>query len=106
MLFYINKRNGIKATLEFVDEKKYILHKGSNISPNIATSPSFRGAKTIEKLRNQYKIENGILMENIQFKSSSSAANFVTGNSSNGLILWRDENGKTLKEFLKEGIND
>ena len=39
------------------------------------------------------------------FRSPSTAANFVTGNSTNGLLAWKDENGRTLKEILNDKVD-
>lgn len=48
--------------------------------------------------------QNGILQEDILFRSPSYAAAFVIGGHANGLTEWKTENGKTLKEI--EAIND
>jgi hypothetical protein len=42
--------------------------------------------------------ENGILLEDVLFRSPSYAAAFVVGGHANGLIEWKTEDGKTLKE--------
>ena len=42
------------------------------------------------------------VIKDVPFKSASTAANFVTGASTNGLTAWKDENGKTLKAILAE----
>lgn len=36
------------------------------------------------------------------FKSSSTAANFVTGTSTNGLMAWKNEDGIKLKQLISE----
>ena len=79
--------------------KALIVKAGSRVSSDIAHSPSFRGNKAIEKLRVQYVV-NGITTEDVHFKSPSTAANFVTGRSSNGMILWKTEEGLTLNQAL------
>lgn len=43
--------------------------------------------------------ENGNLINNMSFSSPSYAAVFVIGKSANGLVSWKDRNGKTLKEL-------
>ena len=77
------------------------MQKGSRVSENILSSLTFRGAKTIEKQRSLY-VKNNIVQENIIFKSSSTAGNFVTGNSTDGPSSWKNESGKKLKEILSE----
>lgn len=43
--------------------------------------------------------ENGILQEDVLFRSPSYAAAFVIGGHANGLTEWKTEDGKTLKEI-------
>ena len=81
--------------------KTFIVKAGATVSKDIAYSPTFRGSKAIEKLRAQYVVD-GITQEDIIFKSPSTAANFVTGRSSNGLILWRTEDGTLLKDAISD----
>lgn len=54
----------------------------------------------IKKRRQKAKIdENGILQENILFRSPSYAAAFVIGGHVNGLTQWKTKDGRTLKEI-------
>lgn len=101
MKLYIKPRNSsilAVGVYDLVSNAMTIL-KGSTVSENIA---NFRGAKMIEKNR-QLVVKDGVVTEDVTFKSPSSAANFVTGRSSNGLIVWKDEAGRTLKSILAEG---
>jgi hypothetical protein len=79
--------------------KALIVKAGAKVSADIAYSPTFRGSKTIEKLRAQFVV-NGITKADVPFKSPSTAANFVTGRSSNGMILWKTEDGAPLKNAI------
>jgi hypothetical protein len=79
--------------------KTLIVKAGAKVSVDISYSPTFRGRKTIEKLRAQFVVD-GITQEDVTFKSSSTAANFVTGKSSNGMILWKTEDGTPLKNSI------
>ncbi|MDD3881743.1 MAG: DUF4357 domain-containing protein [Eubacteriales bacterium] len=83
-----------------METRETVVCKGSKISNTIAHG-KFRSAKSIEKLRNSGCVNNGILVEDISFKSASSAANFVTGTSTNGMTAWKNENGLPLNECLK-----
>lgn len=76
--------------------KKLILKKDSKVSDHVG---SYRGADNIRKKRNNF-CKNGIVKEDIEFSSASTAACFITGTSTNGLISWKNEEGKTLKELL------
>lgn len=101
MKLYITQRNSsISAVGEYdlVSNAMTVL-KGSTVSDNIA---HFRGAKTIEKNR-KLVVKDGVVAEDITFTSHLTAANFVTGRSSNGLIVWKDKAGRTLKTILMEG---
>ena len=54
----------------------------------------------IKERRQKAKIdENGILQENILFRSPSYAAAFVIGGHVNGLVEWKTKDGVSLKEI-------
>lgn len=103
MRFYLKGRNGnYNATAEFNNEKHtFTVIKGSVVSKEISKSPKFRSAKTIEKQRNSIVVEQ-IVQENITFKSASTAANFITGISTNGCRAWKDKEGHSFSELFKE----
>lgn len=101
MLLFIKTKTAV-ATGEYQpDEKIFTVKKGSKVSEEISYSATFRGATTVEKYRAQY-VRDGKVVSDAVFKSPSTAANFVTGRSTNGLAAWRDENGVSLKELLKK----
>ena len=75
--------------------------KDSVISEKISYSEKFRSSKSIEKSR--IGVTDGTrVIKDVYFKNASTAANFVTGTSTNGLIAWKDEDGKSLKLLLTE----
>ena len=45
-------------------------------------------------------VVNNVLQTDMIFKSASTAANFVTGNSTNGLIAWKNKDGVILKTLI------
>ena len=99
-VFIKTAKSKIDARGEFNPENGHLtVLEGSKLSERIAYSEKFRGAKTIEKNR-EGVVVNGILTQSVEFKSASSAANFVTGNSTNGLTAWKTEDGTKLKDFL------
>ena len=106
MKLYIKRRdNSIDAALEYDSEKNsYTVLKGSKVSNSITMDKKFRSAGSIEKARSNGVVVNCIVTENVVFKSASTAANFVTGTSTNGKRAWKDENGKSLKEIQAEEI--
>lgn len=78
----------------------YLLLKGSKIS----LSPSASCNKRIKELYNKCADiidANGILLDNIQFKSSSSTAMFVTGSSKNGKLYWKNKEGTLLRDLIE-----
>lgn len=96
----VSKKLNYKATAELnQDDKTVTVLKGSTLYADIQYSISFRGAKTIANKR-QGIVKNNILTEDTTFKSLSTAANFVSGRSSNGLIKWKTEDGKNVKESI------
>jgi len=48
------------------------------------------------------KVKEFVFAENVSFSSPSAAAAAIMGGESNGLILWKNDDGKTLKELLTE----
>lgn len=99
-LFIKSKKNNIDAQAEYnVEKKEFIILKNSIISESVATSKTFNGNK-ITKRRNG-TCKNNKVIENVIFKSASTAANYVTGRSTNGLIAWKDENGTKLRDLIE-----
>ena len=75
--------------------------KNSVISSDVAGG-MFRSSKSVKEKRENSNIKDHKLLEDIEFKSASTAANFVTGRSTNGLIAWKTKEGLTLKELIGE----
>jgi hypothetical protein len=46
----------------------------------------------------------GCVKEDVIFKSASTAANFVTGSSTNGLTSWKTEEGKAIRGYYKKEL--
>ena len=98
-VYLTNRRKDLSATAIYdIESKSFIVLKGSIVSESIAGG-SFRSAKSIAKMR-EGVIENNILTKDVTFKSASTAANFVTGRSTNGLLAWKDKDGTKLKDLL------
>ena len=106
-LYLKRKNNSVNATVEWNQTTNtFMVLKGSVVSDTIAIHTTFRSAKTIEKLRANGTVLDSVLMKNLLFKSASTAANFVTGSSTNGLVAWKDVKGKSLKAILAEKNNE
>lgn len=106
-IFLKRNKSGIDAVAEYdVDTQTVTVLSGSKVSSKIAYSATFRGAKSIEKQR-ENTVRDNIVMQDVQFKSLSTAANYVTGASTNGLVAWKDALGKTMREIrLEEQDNE
>ena len=99
-VYLIREKSGIKAMGEFDPATRAVtVLKGSVLSNTIAHTEKFRGTKSIEKSR-EGVLKGNVLQKNVAFRSASTAANFVTGSSTNGLIAWKDKDGKTIKEII------
>lgn len=102
MKVYLKRRSGDVDAKGVFDESTGELKvlKGSKVSAQVHYTEKFRGAKTIEVLREKY-VANGEVKEDVLFKSASTAANFVTGSSTNGLTSWKTEEGIQLRTIVK-----
>jgi hypothetical protein len=71
-------------------------------------SPSFRKIgiekRNILLKKGIIKIEGESLLfcEDYKCKSPSEGSNLLSGNATNGLVTWKDRNGKTLKWLLRD----
>lgn len=84
----------------------FVVFKGSNVRPDLRrTTQQYSPAiiTTREKLLKDgtLKEENDHLVftRDFEFSSPSSAASIIHGGNVNGLNLWKDKNGRTLKEL-------
>lgn len=101
-VFIKRAKSNVDATGEFdLESGMLTVLAGSKLCERIAFSDKFRGAKTIEKNR-EGVVVGGVLKKDISFKSASTAANFVTGSSTNGLTAWKTENGEKLKDVIPQ----
>lgn len=78
----------------------FVVLKGSKIAPSSGKddiiSPGNR------QKREECKIIDNILQEDVLFTSPSSAAEFVTGKSCNGWVSWKTKSGKTLHNLEEQ----
>lgn len=98
-IFYLKRKCGgteISATCKQTSEG-FVVLKGSKIFEN--TSPNIRDKNVLNARSKKNWDKNGNLLADTLFPSPSAAAMFVAGNSANGLLAWKDENGKTIKQL-------
>lgn len=75
--------------------------KGSRI--NLGFSEAFKPSDLVMSTINDPDVVNkdGILLQDVTFKSLSTAATFVAGRISNGMITWKTPDGKYVRDTLK-----
>lgn len=99
---HIMQRNG-RASAEAIyeDGKMYVL-PGGIISEDFADH--IQGGRKAKSYRNDssYVDSNGKILQKCEFTSPSTAAQFVTGRSTNGYEAWKAEGKKSLGTVLKE----
>lgn len=78
----------------------FVIFKGSAVNPSLTKSCPEKTIKDRKKYASKIN-KNGVLISDILLSSPSSAAGFVGGASLSGNALWKDSNGKTLKELLE-----
>lgn len=97
MKVYTKGRNGAYDALGIFDGKNLTVLKGSRI----AEKTSGKIQPIVAKLRGDISVvsKEYILLKDICFRSPSTAASFVSGTISNGMIKWKNESGIALKSL-------
>lgn len=78
-------------------ENGFLVLKGSEVAKDYKDYAPKGVKKAIENAKVD---DNGILLEDMFFNSSSYAAAFITGKNENGLISWKNKSGIPLKELI------
>ena len=100
-VFMKSTRKNYDATGVYDPEAKtLVVKKGSRVAESAAESKTFKGSQRIVRLWDE-AVEDCIVKKDMTFNSASTAANFVTGQSSNGLRTWKTEDGTDLGKALK-----
>lgn len=97
------KTKNYSAIGEYSDGQITVL-MGSTISKKFGEYRHGRGVKNIRDSR-EYVDGTGTVIKDYTFKTPSAAAQFVVGYSVNGKLVWKLENGETLKQYM-EGKNN
>lgn len=96
-LFHLAGKKAVASG--YVSDKGFVVLEGSQMCPTLRKSCSKGVAALRDELVEAGKVANHIFLEDVSFSSPSSAAAAVVGGSANGLIMWVNEEGKTLKEL-------
>ena len=84
------------------DDGKITVLKGSHI--NNKPAAGYTPSSIVASLLSDKTLvdENGIILDNIEFASLSTAASFVTGRTANGMIVWKTADGKYVRYTLEK----
>ena len=96
------KYKALRATGRMVVPKGFVVYKGSEYNEIVTSSCTAAIDNKRRDLMQSGKMKNGVLTEDVQFGSPSTAEKVLIGNSVNGNIVWVDSNGYTLKQLLAE----
>lgn len=99
-IFLIKTRKGIDAKARYKNGKMIVL-RGSIFTSIVSSSFKAHTSRNLA-IRKSEKLPNGNyrLLEDFCFDSPSAASQVICGASTNGWIVWKTENGKTLKESI------
>ena len=78
----------------------FVVLKGSVINPTMTKSCPEKAVKDRRKYADKID-KNNTLTADILFSSPSGAAGFIGGASLSGNALWKDSNGKSLKDIIE-----
>lgn len=100
MKVFLEKNSGIVRAEGIFDpvNNSVLVKAGAKVSAEVSENKNFGGADKIRKLR-EANCREGITINDLLFTSPTTAANFITGMNTNGLIAWKTTEGKTLKEM-------
>lgn len=99
----IKSRNSRAHAQAIYDGKQVKVKIGGIISESFAEH--IKGGKSAKNYREsrEYVTAEGNIIKECVFSSPSTAAQFVTGRSTNGYSAWKvEKTGQTLGEYLKE----
>lgn len=99
---YIKQKHSDVNAEAIYQECKTVVLPGGTISKDFAEH--IQGGKKAKSYRNnsEYVNEDGVILKKCEFTSPSTAAQFVTGRSTNGYTAWKVGEKKSLGDYLKE----
>jgi hypothetical protein len=114
------RMNGIDAQNVFTTSRRGVVAYGIYTGENFEVQPNseidFSHLAKLESYNAQRKalLDDGTIIKQsdgkyylkkiIGFKTPSGAADFVLGGSNNGWVEWKDKDGKTLDELIRQSI--
>lgn len=99
-LFLKSRRSDYNATCEY-DNGLFTVCKDSKLC---TIHSKFNLSKQVLDARNNKELvdENLMTKKDVVFNSASTSAQFVVAQSVNGNRAWKNEDGKSLKDIIKE----
>ena len=99
---HTKSRDNLYEAKAIYKDGEVTVKKGSRI--NLKFGKGFKPSTLIKEKMNDRTIvdNNGIVMKDVSFSSLSTAASFVTGRVSNGMITWKTPDGKYVRDTLKK----
>lgn len=94
-LFYHYAKGGSLTATMKKDGDSFVILAGSKMSLDY----QFRGSGWMDVRKNANVSSSGELLSDIECSSASMAAALVAGGPRDGLLFWRNKNGKKLKEL-------
>ena len=91
--------NKVANGVMVVKNGKMYVRKGSDICPLISSG----GSEEMKKLRENAKIADDVLLEDIEVSSPSAAAGIIIGSASNGWTDWKTKKGIRSIFSLQKG---
>lgn len=89
-----------------VTSEGFVVLQGARLNEKLSTKSLSNGiVKLREKWMADEKVKDWITTEDLLFSSSSAAADFVLGYSVSGPRMWKNADGKSLKEIEAEKDN-
>ncbi|WP_342305553.1 GIY-YIG nuclease family protein [Methanolobus sp. ZRKC5] len=102
---YYCKSKDADAVGEYTEEG-FVVNKGSksNVEETTSLQPSVRAFRANLVEKGIVKEEDGVYVyqEDFTFSSPSMSASVVLGRAANGWTLWKDKEGKTLDEIVRQ----
>ena len=96
MNVYMKGRDNQFEASGIYEGKTITVKKGSRISESV----SKKIQPIVLRLREDSEtVSNNVLLKDVKFRSPSTAASFVSGTISNGMIKWKDKNGTPLSKI-------
>lgn len=94
-------RDGLYEAKAVYNDGIVLVKKGSRI--NTHAGKGFKPSSEVKEKLNDHSCfdENGILLKDVEFTTLSTSASFVAGRTSNGMLTWKTEDGRYVRETLK-----